>query len=199
MTLLRMLAFRPDWGEDPDSRAAPKKSARPRPRSQSNGSAESRARLEPARAEAEPEETPVGPEDWGRLLSEADVRGAARQLGEHCALEQRSGNRLSLVLAPDNAHLNTDQVRGRLQSALRERLGDAVTLTISVGELPGATPAQIRAAGEDERMRSAREAIERDPAVKEVQAAFDAVLEADSIQPRDDYQDDHRGRERGSG
>ena len=44
-------------------------------------------------------------------------------------------------------------------------------------------------------MRSAREEIEGDPAVKEVQSEFDAVLEVDSIQPLDN---DHQEREGGS-
>jgi len=200
MTLLRMLAFRPGSGDESTATT----SARPKRRAREGTPAEkiqpapdSRPRREPARAKVEPEPktAPASPEEWGRLLGESDVRGAPRQLAEHCALRQRSGSRLELVLAPENEHLNTDQVRGRLQDALSEQLGEHVVLGITVGETPGATPAQIRAAGEDERMRSAREAIERDPAVKEVQSAFDAVLEADSIQPRNDEQHGHgRGR-----
>ena len=34
-------------------------------------------------------------------------------------------------------------------------------------------------------MRAAREAIDSDPAVKEAQKAFDAIVEADSVQPHD--------------
>ncbi len=197
MTLLRMLAFRPDTGEASDASSAARPTRR-RPKDEPAAGAspppDASPRREPARAAAEPEPATVDPEAWARLLGQADVRGAARQLAEHCALNRQSGNRLELVLAADNAHLNTDQVRGRLQQALSEQLGEHVSVSITVGEVPGRTPAQVRAAGEDERMRSAREAIEQDPAVREVQAAFDAVVEADSIQPRDDIQ----GQERGS-
>jgi hypothetical protein len=45
------------------------------------------------------------------------------------------------------------------------------------------TPAEIRRASEDDKMRRTREAIESDPNIQAVQAAFDAVLEPDSIQP----------------
>ena len=45
------------------------------------------------------------------------------------------------------------------------------------------TPAEQRKASETQRMRKAREAIERDPAVKGFQDAFDAVVEADTIEP----------------
>ena len=193
MTLLRMLAFRP--GSADESTAA---RTRSRPKI-TTGTDTAPADARPpkretagARAEADVE---FDPEDWGRLLSESDLRGAPRQLAEHCAVGERNGERFELVLAPENSHLNTDQVRGRLQEALSEQLGGRIALAISVGKTPKPTPAQLRAAGEDERMRSAREAIERDPAVREVQSTFDAVLEADSIRPLDN---DQHGHGRGS-
>ena len=68
-------------------------------------------------------------------------------------------------------------------SGIGQHLGQRLKLEIATGEPPVATPAQIREAGEDQRMRKAREAIEQDPNVKAVQAAFDAVVEADSIRP----------------
>jgi len=75
------------------------------------------------------------------------------------------------------------------------QIGGRVTITVSIGQTPASTPAQVRAAGEDERLRSARESIEGDPAVREVQSTFDAVLEADSIRPIDN---DQHGHGRGS-
>ena len=186
MTLLRMLAFRPAPAD------APPRTARREPQATvPSGSSAASARSGPARAEAQPEGSALGPEDWGRLLRETDMRGAPRQLAEHCVLSQRTGDRLSLILAPENAHLNTDQVRGRLQEVLSEQLRARVRVDVTVGKTPSPTPAQLRAAGEDERMRAAREAIERDPAIKEVQAAFDAVLEADSIQPQAGQEQGH--------
>ena len=200
MTLLRMLAFRPGSDREPIAGAQTQSKARriqAVPAEDKGSSKGARARREPARAQAdmESEVVRVDPEDWGRLLVESDIRGASRRLAEHCVLSQHSGNRLELILAPENSHLNTEQVQGRLQDALSEQLGRKVLVAITVSKTPGETPADIRAAGEDERMRSAREEIEGDPAVKEVQSEFDAVLEVDSIQPMDN---DHQEREGGS-
>ena len=136
----------------------------------------------------EPTLTIASPDDWNRALGAAEISGAPRQLAEHCAIRTCSSERLELVLAPENAHLNTDRVRARLQEQLQNRLSKGVAVTITVGKPPGATPAQIRAAGESERMRDARASLERDPAVKQVQAEFDAVLEVDSISPLDSGQ-----------
>jgi DNA polymerase-3 subunit gamma/tau len=77
--------------------------------------------------------------------------------------------------------LNTQQLRTRLEAALREQFGRDLKLAISVGQPSRPTPAELRRANESARMREARETIEQDPNVKAVQAAFEATLEAESI------------------
>jgi hypothetical protein len=64
---------------------------------------------------------------------------------------------------------------------LQEQYGRDLHLAITTGKPARPTPAEARKATEDQRMREAREAIEGDPTVKAVQAAFEATLEADSI------------------
>ena len=109
-------------------------------------------------------------------------------MAEHCAIRDSTADRLALVLASGNAHLNTERVRTRLLEELRERFSGRVSVKIEVGEPPTATPAQIRAKGESERMRKARASIEGDPVVKALQTEFDAVLEVDSIRPLESEQ-----------
>ncbi len=222
MTLLRMLAFRPNseagqHGES--SSAAPGRAARTtRPASSTTGrNTRMPATSSPANSNSpesstggtaasettnpratepsanggtarEPTMVLASPDDWNRALGAAGITGAPRQLAEHCAVRRYTADRLELVLAPGNAHLNTDRVRNRLQEELRGRLSRTVAVKIAVGEPPGATPAQIRAAGESERKRHARASLESDPAVKQVQAVFDAVLEVDTINPLDNSQ-----------
>jgi len=121
---------------------------------------------------------------WSTLIEGADIRGAARQLADHCELAKASERRLELVLVPEKETLATQQVRSRLEAAISEYLGRPITLSITPGKPPRPTPAQVRLANENERMRRAREAIEQDPNVRAAQEAFGAVLEADTIQPR---------------
>jgi DNA polymerase-3 subunit gamma/tau len=106
-----------------------------------------------------------------------------RNLADHCAVKSAEPHRLELVLTRDKTDFNTDHVRSRLQRALSEHLGREIRLVIAAGEPPRPTPAEARRASESERVRVAREALEKDPTIKAVQAAFDAVLEPDSIQP----------------
>ena len=88
---------------------------------------------------------------------------------------------MQLVLPADKSHLNTQQLRARLETALREHFGRELRLTIVSGTPARPTPAEIRKSNEDERMRGARESIEGDANVKALQAAFGATVEADSI------------------
>jgi DNA polymerase-3 subunit gamma/tau len=192
MTLLRMLAFRPAGGDGElrtEERARPAQAAASRPAQ--TAAPVSHAPAPPKRVPATPaadeRRQPASAADgaWTKLLSDADVRGAARQLAENCVIRARSEGRLDLVLAADKAHLNTDQVRQRLEAALAGHLGGSLKLTITPGQPDALTPAEQRKANETQRMRKAREAIEQDPTVKGFQAAFDAVVEADTIEPVD--------------
>ena len=133
--------------------------------------------------QAKTEVTVPGPDTWAEFIGKTGVNGAPRQLAEHCAVKRSTSDGLVLVLASGAAHLNTERVRKRLLDQLRKLFSGRVSVRIEVGEPPGPTPAQIRAEGQSERMRRARESVEGDPLVKDMQTRFDAVLELESIQP----------------
>ncbi len=124
--------------------------------------------------------------DWNKLLQEVEIFGPARHLAEHCELRAATDSHLELVLATSKEQFNTPQLRLRLASALGKHLGRRLEITITPGEPHGQTPADIRLAGEDKRMREAREAIESDATVQAIQKEFGAVIEPDSIEPVDD-------------
>jgi DNA polymerase-3 subunit gamma/tau len=186
MTLLRMLAFRPA-----DSAAAA--AGQPGPRVVPAG-AEPQARVVPSsgagRTQPPAAERPVDSSanaaassapEWVRVVQSLDLRGPARQLADSCDLKSNAGGVWQLVVPPDKEHLNTQQLRARLEAALREQHGRDVKLSIAVGQPSRPTPAEVRRSNETARAREAREAIEADPNVKAMQSAFDATLEADSI------------------
>jgi DNA polymerase-3 subunit gamma/tau len=203
MTLLRMLAFRPAEAEG-QAAAAVQPAARPpgpAPRQERAATTDAARTAAPVReaavsqapppepsarapqpaATAEPHARAGAGTDWPALLQSLDLRGPARQLADNCDLQSAAGNAWQLVLPADKAHLNTQQLRSRLEAALREHLGRDLKLSIVTGTPARPTPAELRRANENERMREAREAIENDPNVRAVQAAFDATLEPDSI------------------
>jgi DNA polymerase-3 subunit gamma/tau len=183
MTVLRMLAFRP-VAETAASRAVPP-ATRGAPAASSVSPPPNRPRADAPVARAEQNRTPPSaatqPTDWAAVLQTLDLRGPARQLADNCDLVSNAGGAWQLVLPRDKEHLNTQQLRARIETALQEQYGRDLHLAITTGKPARPTPAEARKATEDQRMREAREAIEGDPTVKAVQAAFEATLEADSI------------------
>jgi DNA polymerase-3 subunit gamma/tau len=204
MTLLRMLAFRPADAEAPRVGAANGGGTPRAPQPAGSGRvASGPVAVPPASAAARRDAgvassgPPRGAEsangngngapgaevDWPTLLRSLDLRGPARQLADLCDLQSRSGGAWQLVLPADKQHLNTQQLRGRIESALREHFGKDLRLAIVAGTPSRPTPADLRLASENERMRTAREAIEKDPNVRALQEQLGATLEADSIRP----------------
>jgi DNA polymerase-3 subunit gamma/tau len=202
MTLLRMLAFRPaaDAGTAPERPerpvrlvpgAAPDAGSRVAPASPAppaKPSANAAPRLQPSaagqghtEASAKASGAAAAPADWAAVVQSLDLRGPARQLADSCDLKSNAGGAWQLVMPADKEHLNTQQLRTRLEAALREQYGRELKLSIAIGQPARPTPAELRRANETTRMREARETIESDSNVKAIQAAFEATLESDSI------------------
>jgi len=187
MTLLRMLAFRPAAETSaPRGRAAPP-ADRAIPAEKTRAAAPPPPPAPATRPEAvQPAPRPSAsvattPAEWASIVQTLDLRGPARQLADSCDLQSNAGGAWQLLVPTDKEHLNTQQLRARLEAALREHHGRDLRLTITVGKPARPTPAEVRRSNESARNREAREAIEGDPNVKPVQAAFDATLESDSI------------------
>ncbi len=166
MTLLRILAFRPAGtkGESGRLTEAPEVTAMPVP--------EVKASKQP----------PGGEGDWPSLLSRLDLKGLPRQLAGNCQLIARTGDHFRFVLDERAGSLHTRQLEDRFAQALRQLVGEAATLEIERGGA-GDTPARREEQARDERLESARAALERDPNVQTLRERFGAVLQPESIKP----------------
>jgi len=187
MTLLRMLAFRPAADASSPRPQAARASAAATPSPATRAAAPTsvpRPDAAPKKQSAEPAPrgaagTPAA--DWTSVVQGLDLRGPARQLADSCDLQSNHAGAWHLIVPADKEHLNTQQLRTRLEAALREQHGRDLRLTITVGKPARPTPAEARRASESTRMREARETLESDANIRAVQAAFDATLEPDSI------------------
>ena len=122
--------------------------------------------------------------DWRSLIAAAGLRGAALQLANHCALLRCEGALWHLALDNSGAHMNTGNIRSKLEDALASHLGRPVELRVGSGEPPSApTPAHLEARERDERLQAARDAITADPNVQALQETFGATLDLSSVEP----------------
>ena len=121
--------------------------------------------------------------DWRRLIHSAGLRGAALQLANHCALLRCEGSTWHLALDDSGAHMNTGNIRAKLEHGLGGYLGRTVTVRISSEVASAPTPAHLEARERDERLRAARDAIKADPNVQALQKTFGATLDLNSVVP----------------
>ncbi|MCC7549344.1 MAG: DNA polymerase III subunit gamma/tau [Burkholderiales bacterium] len=191
MTLLRMLAFMPE----PAAGDAPQASAPARPAGQAvrgpavagAGTAPQRPGSETVTAAPAPDAR-LDPARWADLVVSLKLGGMARMLAQHTELIGVRGARVDLRVAVAHKHLLDKPYRDKLQSVLGEHLGRPVQIEFHLGDPAGATPAQVEDRERQARQRSAIEAIDRDPFVRELVESFDARVADESIRPAGDAQ-----------
>jgi len=148
MTLLRMLAFRPETGGGEKPVAAPKRAPAPK----------------------------GGDDKWPQLAQQLQVTGAARELARNAELRRREGNLFELVVPKGKAYLAERTYQEKLKAALEQHLGAPATVKVSVGEVSGATAAGIEAGERDAARAAATQAVQADGFVKDLVNLFDAKV-----------------------
>ncbi len=146
MTILRMLAFRPEGV----ARVLPPAGKTPVSRKQENG--------------------------WPQLVQQLPVAGAARELARNAELRRREGGLFELVVPKAKAYLAEHGYQEKLKAALEQHLGIAVTVRVSVGEVSGASAAAIEAGERDAARAAAAQAVQSDGFVKDLVNLFDGKV-----------------------
>jgi DNA polymerase-3 subunit gamma/tau len=187
MTLLRMLAFRPEvmtaGARAPAAAAAQKKTEVPV--APVPAAAAVRVQQPVARAPAVATSKTAGgfDGDWIALVGRLRLSGMARMLAQHCELKSFAGDVMALTVPPEHKHLADKPYQEKLKVALDEHFGRPIKLAIELGELTGLTPAQQQQNEKVARQAQAIEAIEQDPFVRELVEQFDAKVIESTIKP----------------
>jgi DNA polymerase-3 subunit gamma/tau len=185
MILLRLVAFRPGEPEaDGLPAAAVHRKAdavRPVTAAASSSTATTAAPAKPGKPAAGDAAGSIG--DWPTFCSSLELDGAVRQLAENSSLDAESPFELRLSVDRRNAHLLTDNLRGRLTTALQERLGGNLQVQIGIRAEVRDTAAARAARDGEEEIRRAREMIAADDNVQQMAALFGAEVVPESVQP----------------
>ncbi|HEX6297717.1 MAG TPA: DNA polymerase III subunit gamma/tau [Burkholderiales bacterium] len=154
MTLLRMLAFRPEGaaGALPRSEAVKPRGAATKP---------------PSAATAA---------EWPQLVQQLSLTGAARELARHAELQGRDDERFDLLVPKSKAYLAERSYQDKLKAALDAHFGSTVTLKITLGETSGASAAAIESGERDARHAEAQRAVQADGFVKDLVNLFDGKI-----------------------
>ncbi len=174
MTLLRMLAFRPEGLAQPGSPAvtatAPK-------------ALRSAAPAAPAAPAAAAAPAVVDAGNWAAVVDGAQLTGMARQFALNCVPAALEGSLLRLSLDEAAADRRTPQIEEKLTQGLSRYLGREIRLAFEVLAATMQTPARARSLAEQERVTRAAAAFEADPAVRGLRERFGAESDPGSIKP----------------
>jgi DNA polymerase-3 subunit gamma/tau len=175
MTLLRMLAFRPETPvqERDSGRSAPASAAAPKPaRNAAPTAAAPQVRL-----------TSIDAGNWPLVVEAANLSGMARQLALNCVPASFQNDVLSLQGDQATADRRTRPLEEKLQQGLSKYLGRDIRVIFVTAEAELVTPARTRTLAEQDKVVRAAAAFEADPTVKGLRERFGADVDAASVKP----------------
>jgi DNA polymerase-3 subunit gamma/tau len=158
MTLLRMLAFRPEAAD-----------------------AVGQAQAKPA---SKPEAPREFDGDWPKLVQELALSGGAKELARNAELGARNNGVFELVVPKAMAHLAGDSYREKLRAALAARLGGQVQVRVATGETRGGSAAALEAAERGARRAEATKAVKGDSFVQDLVNLFDGRVVDSTIRDK---------------
>ena len=174
MTLLRMVAFRPEGGEMPLASI-------PAGRKTVAAAAQAAA---PSRRATQAEQTPAAAGDgrgrWAELAERLQLTGAARELVRHAELRGERDGVFDFVVPKSMAHLAAYQ--DKLKAALEQQLDRRVTVKISAGEAGGDSLAARETSEREARRAQAVQSVQGDRFVQDLVSLFDAKVVDTTVQ-----------------
>jgi len=197
MTLLRMLAFRPDAASaHSDANATSSR------RTADLGAAAGRSGAAPGAAavSAAPVPSTQGGDtsgikapsvrltsfdanNWPAVVEAATLSGMVRQFALNCVPIKFENDVLVLKIDQAAADRRTRPIEDKLVQGLSNYLGRDVRITFEAAQSDLATPARQRALAEREKADRAAAAFETDPTVKGLRERFGADIDAASVKP----------------
>jgi DNA polymerase-3 subunit gamma/tau len=153
MTLLRMLAFRPD--------------------TVATAAATASATAAPG----------IDAGTWPAVVDAAGLSGMTRQFALNCVPASFENDLLTLRLDQSAAERRTRSIEEKLAQGLSKYLGRGIRIVFNVAEGTLATPARQRVVAEQDKAARAAADFEQDPAVKGLRERFGAEVDAASVKP----------------
>jgi DNA polymerase III subunit gamma/tau len=182
MTLLRMLAFKPDA-------AAPVRTQAAATVAQVSARAPVSASSPPAPAASLSEPAPkvrlssIDAANWPAVVEAAGLTGMVRQYALNCSVKSYSGDLLTLNMDAAVADRRTPAIDEKLIQGLRKYVGRDIRVVFETVDADVASPARQRLQAENDKVARAASAFESDPAVKGLRERFGADIDTNSVKP----------------
>ncbi len=190
MTLLRLLAFEPTRGIDPEGASTrlsgPAGETRP-PTAAARRGAGATAEVRAPEAQPRPSQATVAlPADvaqWPAFVASLKLPPIAAQLAAQTELKSIAGNVLTLALPAIHKHLTDKAYSDKLKLALDQATGRRWLLAFEVGAVADSSLAAQEQRARAEKQAKTEAAFRDEPFVRDVLERFDARIRPDSIKP----------------
>jgi DNA polymerase-3 subunit gamma/tau len=127
--------------------------------------------------------TSIDASNWPAVVEAANLSGMVRQFALNCAPAKFEHDALTLKIDQATADRRTRAIEEKFAQSLSSYLGRNIRITYETAEATVATPARQRALEEQDRIARAAAAFEADPAVKGLRERFGADVDAASVKP----------------
>ena len=181
MTLLRMLAFKPDAAAQP-TKAGTAQAATPSLGASAVASAPAAAPAGQS-ATAAPAGFMIDAANWPTVVESASLTGMVRQYALNCVPARFENDVLVLRMDAAAADRRTRAIDEKLIQGLSRYLGRELRVLFETTEAELASPARQRAQAEQERVARAATQFDSDPAVKGLRERFGADVDVGSVKP----------------
>jgi DNA polymerase-3 subunit gamma/tau len=189
MSLLRMLAFRPEPSADVAATASSGTAARAfagAPVAAAAPAAQpavARASLTPPQTEAPAPPATIDAGNWAAVVDAAGLSGMVRQFALNCVPGTFDNAVLRLQVDPAVADRRSKNTDDKLEKSLIAYLGREIKVLYENAESALITPARRRAMAEQDKTLRAAVAFEDDPTVKGLRERFGAEVDLTSVKP----------------
>jgi DNA polymerase-3 subunit gamma/tau len=117
-------------------------------------------------------------DQWSSVIEQMEIRGLTKQLALHSNYLQNE-NLVTLLIAENKSHLNTDIARAQIKSSLESVMGTSIELNITFG-VPENTPFAIQQKINKVRQQFAYQLLESDQNIATFKRQFEATVESES-------------------
>ena len=120
---------------------------------------------------------------WPDFFEGLGLKGVIHTVASHFELSVAFDRTLCFTLSPANATLFNERHQRGLASAIEQVLEEPVTVQVVLGETSDKTPAYQRELLEQQRLSTARQALESDDCLNALLTDFDAIVVPESVRP----------------
>jgi DNA polymerase III subunit gamma/tau len=177
MTLLRMLAFKPEKSVPTANPVKPTQRI-----------AEKTKTIIPS-ATAKPSASKNTSSDaWVEMLTQIKLTGATNALAQACALEEFTGNQLKLIISPNHeALLNKRQIE-RIKEAINESINEDINVSIRVAATKQPTAQMTTDKNKKEHAKKLEDNLMNDKVVRNILKTFDGTIVKETINDKQETQ-----------